>query len=136
MLAKPNVIDMSSKVGDRYEVAIAVAKRARQIEKKRYETGDRDIRDSVDLATEEIYEDKVKIIKNGSYVVEPEKPENEEEDLATKSIIDDSDKINENEIKAKVQGIKNEAESKHKKEKSIKKSNKIKNEDEKEDKDE
>lgn len=63
MLAKPNVIDIIPKVGDRYEVAIAVAKRARQIEKERIQNSDRDIRDSVDVATDDIFEDKVKVEK-------------------------------------------------------------------------
>lgn len=78
MLSKPNVLEMVPKVGNRYEISIAVAKRARQIEKKRFETGDRNIRDSVDIATEEIYEGKVNVMKNGKYVLESKQNENEE----------------------------------------------------------
>lgn len=101
MLSKPNVIDMVPEVGDRYEVAMAVAKRARQIEKKRYETGDRDIRDSVDLATEEIYDGKAKVVEDGKYVVD-----GKEVDNVNSSVIDDSKNIDESKIKAKVDDIK------------------------------
>jgi len=63
MLAKPSVDEVMSKVGTRYELAIAVAKRARQISEKRIEEGDPDITDAVDIATREIAEDKVKVEK-------------------------------------------------------------------------
>jgi DNA-directed RNA polymerase subunit omega len=63
MLAKPSVNDVMPKVGTRYELAIAVAKRARQIAERRIEEGDPDITDAVDIATREIAEDKVKVAK-------------------------------------------------------------------------
>ena len=67
MLAKPSVNDVMPKVGTRYELAVAVAKRARQIQERRIEEGDPDITDTVDVATKEIAEDKVKV---GKEVVE------------------------------------------------------------------
>ena len=67
MLAKPGVKETACKVGTRYETAIAVAKRARQIAERRIEEGDPDITDTVDVATREIAEDKVKV---GKEVVE------------------------------------------------------------------
>ncbi len=63
MLAKPNAKDIMSKVGTRYEVAVAVAKRARQISEERIEEGDPDISDPVDVAAKEIDSEKVKIVK-------------------------------------------------------------------------
>ena len=63
MLAKPSVNDVMPKVGTRYELAIAVAKRARQIAERRIEEGDPDITDAVDIATREIAEDKVRVEK-------------------------------------------------------------------------
>lgn len=104
MLSKPNILDMVPKVGDRYEVAMAVAKRARQIEKKRYETGDRDIHDAVDLATEEIYDEEAKVVKDGKYVVDGQMVEKNE----NPAVIDDIKNINESDIKAKVEDIKAE----------------------------
>ena len=67
MLAKPSVNEVMPKVGTRYELAVAVAKRARQIQERRIEEGDPDITDTVDVATREIAEDKVKV---GKEVVE------------------------------------------------------------------
>lgn len=69
MLAKPSVNDVMPKVGTRYELAIAVAKRARQIAERRIEEGDPDITDAVDIATREIAEDKVKVEKESTDVV-------------------------------------------------------------------
>ena len=66
MLAKPSVNEVMPKVGTRYELAIAVAKRARQIAEKRIEEGDLDITDAVDIATREIAEDKVKVEKEST----------------------------------------------------------------------
>ena len=40
MLSKPNVNDLMEKAGNRYESVIAIAKRARQIEKRDYEKFD------------------------------------------------------------------------------------------------
>ncbi|MBR6613917.1 MAG: DNA-directed RNA polymerase subunit omega [Clostridia bacterium] len=64
MLAKPSVNDVMPKVGTRYEVALAVAKRARQISNKRVEEGDPDISDPVDVATKEIDAGKVTVAMN------------------------------------------------------------------------
>lgn len=69
MLAKPSVNDVMPKVGTRYELAIAVAKRARQISERRIEEGDPDITDAVDVATKEIHEEKVKVSKQVEEVV-------------------------------------------------------------------
>lgn len=69
MLAKPSVNDVMPKVGTRYELAIAVAKRARQIAERRIEEGDPDITDAVDVATREIAEDKVIVQKETAEVV-------------------------------------------------------------------
>ncbi len=58
MLAKPNVNEIVGKVGNRYELAIAVAKRARAIVEDRVKSGDDNIKDPVDIAATEIYEGK------------------------------------------------------------------------------
>jgi DNA-directed RNA polymerase omega subunit len=63
MLSKPNVSELIDKADSRYEVALAVAKRARQISKTRLEVGDPDIKDAVDKAATEMEEGKVSIIK-------------------------------------------------------------------------
>ena len=63
MLSKPNVSELIDKADSRYEVALAVAKRARQISKKRLEEEDPDIKDAVDKAATEMEEGKVSIIK-------------------------------------------------------------------------
>lgn len=72
MLSKPNVSEVMPKVGNRYETALAIAKRARDIEKRRVIEGSNEIRDSVDIAAEEIAEENVYVKKNGQYVVEPD----------------------------------------------------------------
>lgn len=69
MLAKPSVNEVMPKVGTRYELAIAVAKRARQIAERRIEEGDPDITDAVDIATREIAEDKVRVEKEAADAV-------------------------------------------------------------------
>jgi len=69
MLAKPSVNEVMPKVGTRYELAIAVAKRARQIAERRIEQGDPDITDAVDIATREIAEDKVRVEKEAADAV-------------------------------------------------------------------
>jgi len=69
MLAKPSVDEVMPKVGTRYELAIAVAKRARQIAERRIEEGDPDITDAVDIATREIAEDKVRVEKEAADAV-------------------------------------------------------------------
>ena len=73
MLSNPNVSQIIPKAGNRYESALAIAKRARNIENKRVVEGSRDITDSVDIAAKEIAEGKVKVKKNGEYVVKEEK---------------------------------------------------------------
>lgn len=69
MLSKPNVNELIKKAGSRYEVAIAIAKRAREIAQRRLERGDANIKDTVDLAATEIYEEKALVKKNGVYVL-------------------------------------------------------------------
>ncbi len=72
MLSDPNVSQIVPKVGNRYESALAIAKRARNIEYRRITEGDRDITDAVDIASKEIAEGKVSVKKNGEYVVKKE----------------------------------------------------------------
>lgn len=72
MLAKPNVKEIMPKVGNRYESALAIAKRARDIEKRRVIEGSNDIRDAVDIAAEEIANEEAYVKKNGQYVIEPD----------------------------------------------------------------
>lgn len=72
MLSNPNVSEVMPKVGNRYESALAIAKRARDIEKRRVIEGSNDIRDAVDIAAEEIAEENVYVSKNGQFVVEPD----------------------------------------------------------------
>ncbi|MBR1883739.1 MAG: DNA-directed RNA polymerase subunit omega [Clostridia bacterium] len=68
MLSKPNVNDLMEKAGNRYEAVIAIAKRARQIERRRIEREDPCIDDSVDVASKEICQQKAFVKKNGEYV--------------------------------------------------------------------
>ena len=63
MLSKPNVRELIDKADSRYEIALAVAKRARQISKNRLDSGDSDIKDAVDSAATDIENGKVSIIK-------------------------------------------------------------------------
>lgn len=67
MLSDPNVKKIMPKVGNRYQSALALAKRARQIEERRMGENDRDIHDAVDIAGEEIASGKVEININGEY---------------------------------------------------------------------
>lgn len=65
MLSDPNVKKIVPKVGNRYEAALAIAKRARDIETRRLIEEDPDIKDAVDIAANEIVEGKVVVkIKN------------------------------------------------------------------------
>lgn len=65
MLSNPNVSEIMPKVGNRYESALAIAKRARNIEARRVAENDSDIKDAVDVAAKEIVEGKVNVtIKN------------------------------------------------------------------------
>lgn len=68
MLANPNISQIMPKAGNRYQSALAIAKRARSIENRRLIEGDRDIHDAVDVASEEIVSGKVKVLINGEYV--------------------------------------------------------------------
>ena len=68
MLAKPGVKETMGKVGTKYETAMAVAKRARQIAERRIEEGDPDITDPVDVAATEIAEDKIIVTKTSKEV--------------------------------------------------------------------
>lgn len=63
MLSKPGVAELENKVGNRYEVSLAVAKRAREIAEERLESGDDSITDTVDVASEEIDKGIVTISK-------------------------------------------------------------------------
>ena len=65
MLSKPNVEELMSKVGSRYDVALSVAKRARQISEKRLTSQDGCIADAVNMASVEIDENKVVVTKVG-----------------------------------------------------------------------
>lgn len=68
MLANPNISQIMPKAGNRYQSALAIAKRARSIENRRLIEGDRDIHDAVDVASEEIVSGEVKVLINGEYV--------------------------------------------------------------------
>ncbi|MDD2376516.1 MAG: DNA-directed RNA polymerase subunit omega [Clostridia bacterium] len=70
MLSKPNINELIKKAGNRYEVALSIAKRARSISQRRLERGDVNIKDTVDLAATEIYEEKALVKKNGQYVLQ------------------------------------------------------------------
>lgn len=61
MLSNPNVSEIMPKVGNRYESALAIAKRARNIEARRVAENDMDIKDAVDIAATEIVEGKVTV---------------------------------------------------------------------------
>ena len=75
MLAKPNVNDLMEKSGNRYESVIAIAKRARQIERRRLAQNSACIDDAVDVASKEICAQKSFVKKNGELVC-PLKDEN------------------------------------------------------------
>ena len=68
MLSKPNVKEIMPKVGNRYESALAIAKRARYIENRRIVEGRSDMRDAVDVAANEIADGEVLVKKDGEYV--------------------------------------------------------------------
>lgn len=72
MLSNPNVSQIMPKAGNRYESALAIAKRARNIENRRIMEGDRDITDAVDVAAKEIAEGVVKVKAHGEYVATEE----------------------------------------------------------------
>ncbi len=78
MLSNPNVTKIMPKVGNRYESALAIAKRARDIERRRTMENSMDIRDAVDIASEEIANEDVYVKINGEYVVKERGEENEQ----------------------------------------------------------
>lgn len=71
MLSDPNVKKIMPKAGNRYQSALALARRARDIENRRVIEGDPDIKDGVDIASEEIVDEKVYVKINGKYVIDP-----------------------------------------------------------------
>ncbi|MEG0872436.1 MAG: DNA-directed RNA polymerase subunit omega [Clostridia bacterium] len=78
MLSDPNISKIIPKVGNRYEAALAISKRARNIENRRVIEGDSDIRDAVDVASIEIAEEKVYVKKGGVFVIDQEKQDKSE----------------------------------------------------------
>lgn len=64
MLSNPNVSEVMPYVGNRYESALAIAKRARIIEARRINESDPDIRDAVDIAAQEIADGKIEVKVN------------------------------------------------------------------------
>ena len=67
MLSSPNVEDLMSKVGNRYDVVLAVSKRARKIADNRIAAGSEDITDPVDVASCEIKDGVVNVTSKISY---------------------------------------------------------------------
>ena len=78
MLSDPNVKKIMPKAGNRYQSALVIAKRARNIENRRVIEGDSCIKDAVDIAAQEIVDGKVLVKIAGEYVCEPEIEEVEE----------------------------------------------------------
>ena len=91
MLSDPNIGKIIPKVGNRYEAALAIAKRARNIENRRVIEGDSCIRDAVDIASIEISENKVFVKKSGIYVVEPYFEADEKDDIVEE--LDEMDEL-------------------------------------------
>ena len=85
MLAKPNVKEIIPKAGNRYQSALALSKRARDIEKKRQLDKSNDIRDAVDIAEDEIANGEVLVKINGEYVDKEAKAKLDEENKKGKS---------------------------------------------------
>lgn len=75
MLSDPNVKKIMPKAGNRYQSALAIAKRARNIENRRVIEGDTCIKDAVDIAAQEIVDGKVLVKVKGEYVCIPEEKE-------------------------------------------------------------
>ncbi|MEG1705227.1 MAG: DNA-directed RNA polymerase subunit omega [Clostridia bacterium] len=69
MLSKPNVNELMKKAGNRYEASLAIAKRARTIARRRVERGDSNIKDTVDMAANEIFEEKALVKRDGIYIL-------------------------------------------------------------------
>ncbi len=72
MLSDPNVKKIMPKAGNRYQSALALAKRARSIENRRVIEGDDCIKDAVDIAAQEIVDGKVLVKYKNEYVCKPE----------------------------------------------------------------
>lgn len=77
MLSDPNVKKIMPKAGNRYQAALAIAKRARNIENRRVIEGDDCIKNAVDIAAKEIVDEKVLVKVHGEYVAEPKQEEEE-----------------------------------------------------------
>ena len=84
MLSDPNVKKIVPKVGNRYQAALAIAKRARDIEKRRVIENDPDITDAVDIAGKVIAEEKVFVKINDKFTIDPQEEQSEEEDTSNK----------------------------------------------------
>ena len=80
MLSDPNVKKIMPKAGNRYQSALAIAKRARNIENRRVIEGDDCIKNAVDIAANEIVDEKVLVKVHGEYIVEPKKEVAQEEE--------------------------------------------------------
>ena len=78
MLSDPNVKKIVPKVGNRYQAALAIAKRARDIEKRRVIENDPDITDAVDIAGKVIAEEKVFVKINDKFTIDPQEEQSEE----------------------------------------------------------
>lgn len=91
MLSNPNVREVTPKVGNRYEAALAIAKRARNIEQRRVIEGDKEIKDAVDIAAKEIANEEVLVKKDGKYVIE----QKEEKEVVVADETDISDIVKE-----------------------------------------
>ncbi len=72
MLSDPNVKKIVPKAGNRYQAALAIAKRARDIENRRVIEGDTNIEDAVDIAAKEIADEKVYVKVDDEFVIEPD----------------------------------------------------------------
>ena len=78
MLSDPNVKKIMTKAGNRYQSALAIAKRARNRENRRVIEGDNSIKDAVDIAAQEIVDEKVVVKYKGDYVYTPKLDEVED----------------------------------------------------------
>lgn len=86
MLSDPNVKKIMPKAGNRYQAALAIAKRARNIENRRVIEGDDCIINAVDIAAKEIVDEKVLVKVHGEYVVEPKKEVEQEEEAKIEKV--------------------------------------------------
>ena len=105
MLSSPNVNDLMEKAGNRYETALAVAKRARAIAAKRLARGDLNIKDTVDIAAEEINNGIALVKIDGEYVCKHEMSEKDIDTTITETvegILKDLDVLEETEMQEDV----------------------------------